>query len=262
MTKIQSISKKLGLALFLLLAFLLQVFASVNKVADSLVIAGNNYYLIKDYEGAGRCYQQVVDMGFEAPELFFNLGNAYYKKDQLAEAILFYEKALILSPTDEDIRQNLSMANARIVDKIESIPEFFLKRWFRNLGGLLSPDHWAWLSFVLFCLALIAFLLYVTSHRTGQKKFAFSTGVFLVLFSVAGILIMQNRTHDIHKNHGAIIMVNSLNVKSSPDEESMNAFVLHSGTRVVIVDSVQQWREVKITDGNKGWVPRDAIREI
>jgi tetratricopeptide (TPR) repeat protein len=262
MRKIQFLSKILALAFFLLPVFLSQAVANTNKVADSLVLAGNNYYLIKDYSNAIRCYQQVVDMGFEAPALFYNLGNAYYKQDMLAEAILYYEKALLLSPADEDIQQNLSLANTRIVDKIDSIPVFFLKRWFHGLGGILSPDQWAWLSFGLFCLALVAFLLYVMSQRTAKKKLAFSAGVFLVMMSLLGIVMMQNRVHAIKDGKGAIIMETSLDVKSSPDVESVNAFVLHAGTRVVIVDSVQHWIEVKIADGSKGWVSRDAISEI
>ena len=262
MTKIQSMSRIPALAFFLLPVFLSQALANNSKVADSLVLAANNYYLIKDYTNAVRCYKQVVDMGFEAPALFYNLGNAYYKQDKLAEAILFYEKALLHSPADEDIQQNLSLANTRIVDKIDNIPAFFLKRWFHGLGGILSPDQWAWLSFVLFCFALIGFLLYVVSQRTAQKKFAFSAGVFLVMISLLGIVMMQSRVHAIQDGRGAIIMVTSLDVKSSPDVESVNAFVLHSGTRVVIVDSVQHWIEVKIADGSKGWVPRDAISEI
>jgi hypothetical protein len=175
---------------------------------------------------------------------------------------LYYEKARILDPGDEDIRQNLSIANSRIVDKIENIPSFFLKRWISALAGFFSPDQWALLCLLLFSLSLGALFIYIVSRKTGIKKLGFTTGILLLAFSLTGILLMRNRKYVIQHSRGAIIMTPVVNVKSSPDQQGTNVFVLHEGTRVTMMDSVQQWKEVKIPDGNKGWVPDSVLAGI
>jgi tetratricopeptide (TPR) repeat protein len=264
-----TIRKKMGMKLFLIL-FAVAVMlinqqtarAAGDQTADSLMSAGNNHYLNRQFTEAVECYQKLIEQGYEAGELYYNLANAYYKQNSLAEAIRYYEKALLLNPGDEDIRQNLSMANARITDKIEDIPVFFLKRWFTSLSGIFSPDQWAVLSLVLFVVALVAFALYIISNRIGIKKTGFTLGVILALLSISGIIFMQGRKKTILQSNAAIILAPSQNVKSSPDEQSVNVFVLHEGTKVMVLDSVQNWKEIKIGNGNKGWVPGEVLGEI
>ena len=236
--------------------------AEVPARADSLVVAGNQYYMDREYEKAIDCYTRVVEMGYSASSLYFNLGNAWYKQGNFPKAILYYEKARLLDPVDEDIRQNLAIANSRIVDKIENIPEFFLKRWISGLAVLLSPDQWALISLLVFALSLSAFFLYMFTNSYGLKKFGFTIGVILVALSLTGILFMNKRKQLIRHSHGAIIIAPVVNVKSSPDEQGTSVFVLHEGTRVVLMDSVQQWKEVKIPDGNKGWIQDRDLAKI
>jgi tetratricopeptide (TPR) repeat protein len=240
----------------------LTVSASSTAKADSIVSAGNAYYMNHDYNMAATCYKQVVDMGFVAADLYYNLGNAYYKQNRMAEAILYYEKALLLTPGNDDIRQNLAMANARIVDKINDIPDLFLKRWINSLGGSLLPDQWAVASLALFVIALVAFLVYRFSESLRTRKLGFTTGIILILLSTACFLFMQSRDQAIRNSHKAIIMAPSVNVKSSPDVQSTNVFVLHEGTRVVLTDSVKDWKEIRIGDGNKGWVLGEVLGGI
>jgi tetratricopeptide (TPR) repeat protein len=236
--------------------------AEVPARADSLVIAGNKHYMDREYENAIDCYTRVVEMGYSASSLYFNLGNAWYKMNNFPKAILYYEKARLLDPVDEDIRQNLTIANSRIVDKIENMPEFFLKRWFSGLAVLLSPDQWALISLLLFVLSLSAFFLYIFTNGYGLKKFGFTAGVILVILSFTGIFFMQKRKQLIRHSHGAIVIAPVVNVKSSPDEQGTSVFVLHEGTRVVLMDSVLQWKEVKIPDGNKGWIQERDLAKI
>jgi tetratricopeptide (TPR) repeat protein len=236
--------------------------AEVPARADSLVIAGNKHYMDRDYEQAIDCYTRVVNMGYSAPSLYFNLGNAWFKQSNFPKAILYYEKARLLDPVDEDIRQNLAIANSRIVDKIESIPEFFLKRWISGIAVFLAPDQWALVSLLIFVFALAAFFLYMFTNGYGLKKFGFTAGVILVALSLTGILFMNKRKQIIRHNHGAIVIAPVVNVKSSPDEQGTSVFVLHEGTRVDIMDSVLQWKEVKIPDGNKGWIEDRDLSEI
>jgi tetratricopeptide (TPR) repeat protein len=233
---------------------LVSIGAEIPARADSLVLEGNRHYMSREYDRAVDCYTRVINMGYSASSLYFNLGNAFFKQNNFPKAILYYEKARILDPMDEDILQNLAIANSRIVDKIENIPEFFLKRWFKGMSVFLSPDQWALASLVIFTLSLAAFFIYLFTNSYGLKKFGFIAGVVLVALSFTGILFMHNRKQLILHGNGAIIMAPVVNVKSSPDEQGTSVFVLHEGTRVVLLDSVQQWKEVKIPDGNKGWI--------
>ncbi len=236
--------------------------AEVPARADSLVEAGNRHYMAKDYEKAIECYTGVINMGFSAPSLYFNLGNAFYKQNNFPKAILYYEKARLLDPADEDILQNLAMANSRIVDKINSMPDFFLKRWINGLAVQLTPDQWALISLLVFAFSLSAFYLFMFSNGYTIKKVGFTTGVILIALSLTGIFFMHKRKQLIRHSQGAIVIAPVVNVKSSPDEQGTSVFVLHEGTRVVLLDSVLQWKEVKIPDGNKGWIQDRDLAKI
>ena len=236
--------------------------ATNSALADSLVAAGNKHYMNREFGLAATCYSRVIELGYESSSLLYNLGNACYKQDNMPRAILYYEKARLLDPGDEDIRQNLAIANSRIVDKIDNIPSFFLRRWINGVAGGLSPDQWALLSLILFALSLCALFIYIGSRKYTMKKIGFTTGILLFLFSITSLLLTQNRKQVIRHSRGAIVMTQVVNVKSSPDEQGTSVFALHEGTRVLMVDSVQQWKEVKIPDGNKGWVPDSVLAGI
>jgi tetratricopeptide (TPR) repeat protein len=256
-------NKRLLLVYVLISIVLIQTMEAQNSsFADSLIASGNQHYMNREYNKAVDSYMRVIGMRYEAAPLFYNLGNAYYKQNNLPRAILYYEKARLLAPWDEDIRQNLAIANSRIVDKIDSIPEFFLRRWINGLAGSLAPDQWAMVSIILFALSLGALYLYIAGSRYGIKKLGFTMAVFLLIFSLTSFMFMRNRKQSIRYSQGAIVMVPVVSVKSSPDEQGTNVFLLHEGTRVVTVDSVQQWKEVRISDGNKGWVPDSVLAGI
>lgn len=238
-------------------------YAEVTEVnVDTLTAEGNRHYMSRNYNLAVKCYAEVIRRGYASVDVYYNLGNANYKLGNNADAILFYEKALLLKPNDEDIKQNLALVNARIIDKIETIPDFFVKRWIRFFQGLLNPDGWATLSLVIFIIALSSFAFYAMSNRSSLKKAGFTLGVILMLFCLAGLLFMYKRMQQIAEHDSAIIMIPSVNARSSPDEQSTNVFVLHEGTKVALTDSVQRWKEIRIANGNKGWVPEEALEEI
>jgi tetratricopeptide (TPR) repeat protein len=261
---VKLLEKKLvSTVLVLLAACMVQVVkADPQHEADSLIASGNRLYMDRQYDKAIDCYKQVISMGYEASSLYYNLGNAYYKQNDLPKAILYYEKARLLAPWDEDILQNLAIANTRIVDKIESIPEFFLRRWLNSLSGSLTPDHWALAALILFALSLASLYLYLAGHRYGIRKLGFTSAIVLFALSMACLMFMRSRKQAVKYSQGAVVMVPVVSVKSSPDEQGTNVFSLHEGTRVVMVDSVQQWKEVKIPDGNRGWVPDSVLAGI
>lgn len=247
---------------------ILLLFASFLNVGaatpvDSLISEANRHYANLEFDQAASLYQSVVDAGYESAGLYYNLGNAYYKMNQLAQAILFYEKALELSPYDEDIRDNLEIANMLIVDQVENIPVFFLKRWWRFAVNLFSPNRWAMISLSLFVLALLFFLLHAWGVKTfSRKRYLLTVGVIALLISILLYVFSISRKQDIIQNNHAIVMDLSVAVKSSPDELGTSVFMLHEGTRVKILDSLENWREIKIANGNKGWILKNSIGTI
>lgn len=232
------------------------------QAADSLLSAGNRLYQDRDYAAAAACYERIIANGYASAELYYNLGNAWYKQDQMANAIRFYEKALLLKPGNEDIRQNLALANTRIIDKIDAIPVFFLRRWMNALVNLFAPNQWAIFNLTLFILALACLLWSILSSRYPVKRTTLTLGVLMLVITLAGMLSMRSRAQRILNSGSAIIMVSSVNAMSSPDEQSTSMFVLHEGAKVMLTDSVQNWTEIRIANGNKGWVRGEVLGEI
>jgi len=268
--KINTIRRMKRYLLLLLFSFAIQHYISLSAAyaagssvqPDSLISEGDRHYMNREYESAAACYKQVISLGYISAELYYNLGNAFYKQDSLSRAILYYEKALLLKPWDEDIVQNLTLANAHIIDKIDTIPDFFLHRWMKNFQLFFLPNQWAVISLVLFVLALAGFLWAVIGIRYSFKRTGLSLGVIFLVLSIFGMISMRNRSNKLLSSGSAVVMHPSVNAKSSPDELSTNMFVLHEGTKVILIDSVQNWKEIRIPDGNKGWVPDVVLEEI
>ncbi len=233
-----------------------------SEITDSLFILGNTSYANRQYDKAIHYYSRVIDLGFESPSLYYNLGNACYKQKLFAYAILYYEKALLLKPGDNDIQQNLALANAHIVDKISVVPDFFLKRWIAAIRDMLGPNQWAHLAIILLVITLSGFGIYKVSHTLILKKAGFISGIICLLLTVISTLFMYSRIHNIRDHESAIIMMHNVNARSSPDTQSTNVFVLHEGTKVMVTDSIKDWKEIRISNGIKGWIPAEAISRI
>jgi tetratricopeptide (TPR) repeat protein len=251
---------RIGIIALLFLPF----FSFINGMdrADSLFALANKYYQDNAFGQAIEIYQQIIETGVQTPEVLYNLGNAYYKDKNLGHAILYYEKAKLLDPNDDDINQNLAIANARIVDKIDVIPDFFIKRWIIKLVNLLPSNTWAILSLVFFTVMLALFLLYFFSGSRLLKRIGFYLAVALLLLTVLAFWCSFKRAETISGSTAAVIVEPSVAIKSSPDAEGNNVFMLHEGTRVMVIDSIENWINIKLTDGNKGWVERNATDPI
>ncbi|MFO7658432.1 MAG: tetratricopeptide repeat protein [Bacteroidales bacterium] len=245
-----------GLVLF----FLLNPVVAFDT--NSMLQTGNTHYVNNDFRRAADTWQQVADSGFVAPELFFNLGNAYYKMNNYAVAILNYERALLLDPGNKDARYNLEIANAHVVDKIEPIPHFFFKRWAENMVKATTSNNWAVLSIVAFILFIILLMAYLFTRKAAIKKLTFYLALFFMLFSVASFVSAARRKKMMVERNYAIIIAPSVTVKSSPNEYGTNLFILHEGTKVETADHIGDWFEIKISNGNKGWVPAASFERI
>ncbi|NPA36255.1 MAG: SH3 domain-containing protein [Chlorobi bacterium] len=242
----------------LLYLFLMPLYAQ----EDQRFIKANQLYTDGKYEEAAQAYEDILKTGVESPELYYNLGNAYYKSGLLPQAILNYERAKLLAPQDKDIEYNLELARSQTIDKIDKVGEFFLKTWIRALRNKADSDTWAYMS-IGFFLGLIGMLfLFYFSRTPALKKAGFFSGIlFLFLFIVSFSFAHLQKQKLVNRNY-AIIFAPTVNVKSSPDSGGTELFVLHEGTKVKILDKVGEWRQIEISDGNRGWINVSTIEVI
>ncbi|MFU8842736.1 MAG: tetratricopeptide repeat protein [Bacteroidales bacterium] len=229
---------------------------------DTLFFKANAAYANEYYEDAIHYYNKIIDAGFESPTLYFNLGNAYFKSQDMPSAILYYEKALKFSPNDEDIRFNLQTANTRIVDKIETVPELFIYAWWRSFYNMMPVDNWAILSVTGFIIFIVLFLFYLLSRYILIRKLAFFTGLFVLLMTIVSFSFAARKYYNFHHHKTAIVFTPTITVKSSPNPNSVDLFVIHEGSKVVIRDMVGEWYEIRIANGSVGWLPASSLRKI
>lgn len=230
--------------------------------ADSLFTLANKFYTEGKYTEAITNYEAIVASGKVSAELYYNLGNAYFKLNDIAHAILYFERAYLLNPSDDDISFNLDLARAYTTDKIEAIPDFFVVEWFMSISNIFSSNAWAFLANSFFVLALILLIIYQFSGKYLIKKNAFITSwITLLLFMVSLSFSISQKNRIINSKH-AIITTSAISVKSSPSDTSNDLFILHAGTKIETLRNVGEWYEIRIADGNKGWLPKSAFERI
>ncbi len=252
-------SMQLGLATVVL--FLLAAFPAKAQV-DSLFHKANIYYKNTDYEKAANYYKQIMEQGQVSAALYYNMGNTFFKMNRLAPAILYYEKAKVLAPNDEDIQYNLDLANGMITDNIEPLPQFFLTRWYHNIIKSFHSDTWALISLILFIVLLISVAVFLYSSHLIWKKGGFWIAVFTFLLFTFALTSSFKQKHRLEAKDKAIVFSESVTVKSSPGAAGTELFVLHEGTKVTLLSEDGEWREIKLRDGSKGWLKANAVEII
>jgi tetratricopeptide (TPR) repeat protein len=221
---------------------------------DTLIKSANSDYKQSKFDEAIKKYLNVVSSGYVSAELYFNIGNAYFKRHDFKSAILYYERAKLLNPADKDIDFNLDLTRNFTVDKIETMPEVFFISWIKWVRNLMSVNNWTIVGAITFLLTLISFLWYLLSGKVNLKKIGFWIGVVSFIISIASISMSYQLKYLQEAKNTAIIFTPSVTLKSSPDDSGTNLFILHEGTKVEILDKVGDWRWVKIADGNRGWI--------
>ena len=223
---------------------------------------GASLYSSGKYKEALDEWLSIYKAGARSSSLDFNIANAYFKTSNIPGSILYYERALLLKPADEDIRYNFQIAKTLVVDKFIEIPELFFIRWYNFLSLMLSTNLWAKISLVTFLLFLCALSLYIYSSRYRYKVLGFWLCILFLLLSSFSVSFSLRNRNLIYKNPKAIIFSPLVNGKSSPDNSGTDLFVLHEGTRVTVEDAVGEWYEIRLSDGNKGWVPANSLEKI
>lgn len=223
---------------------------------------GNALYRKGMYQQALEAYQSVLNSGKESADLYFNMGNCYYKLNKVAPAIYNYEKALVLSPGDEEIQNNLVFAHKMTIDEIKVVPKVGFAKIIRDFTSAFHYNTWAWITVALSLLFLLFFVGYYFSQYALSKRIFF-IGMFVLVFLIllSFLAAITERSHFVSEQP-AIVFAEMVTVKSEPRSASADAFVLHEGAKVFLHDAVDQWVRIELTDGSEGWIDRTAVKAV
>ena len=228
---------------------------------ESLFEKGNEAYKAGAYDSAKACYAEIQNNGYASAALFFNMGNTFFKNGNIPAAILYYERAALLDPTDKDIRYNLEVANTYVPDKIDAVEPVFIDAWLESTSSILSPNGWVYLFWTMLVLLCISTLTFFIARQKTLRQIAFLCGVALLLTN-AVVLWMAIKSKQIYEKPYAIVFTPSVNVKSEPALNATVQFVIHEGLKVEVVGEDDNWYRIALADGNTGWVPAQSIEPV
>jgi tetratricopeptide (TPR) repeat protein len=233
-----------------------------SEVVEHSKAGADSAYIKGDYQQAIQIYEELLCNG-EAAEVYYNLGNSYYKAGDIAKAILNYERALLLQPGNADVRANLELARAKTVDKVEPTPEIFFVAWGKALVNTMSSNQWAYVSIVAFILLMASIVAFVMAKSVALKKTGFFGGIVMLVVVILANLFASQQKSRLQNRNSAIVITPSVSVRSTPSESGTALFVLHEGHKVEINDSsMRSWKEIRLEDGKVGWVPDASIEVI
>lgn len=245
--------------ILLLLVSFAPLYANDN---GELWLKANDAYSMGQYATALSEYRKIEESGYESYKLYYNMGNAYYKTDNIGKAILYYEKALKLNPAGVDAKNNLQIAKLQTLDKIDVLPEFILTTWVKKIRNMISSNGWAYMAVGLFAVVCIFLLMFKFAPGTGGRKLSFVLACVMFLFFVFALLFAFNLRANAAADDSAVVMVPVSNVKSAPNSTGNNLFILHEGTKVEILEEAGKWCRVEISDGRQGWLEIKDVEVI
>lgn len=220
-------------------------------------------YIGNDFAAAVELYESILKNEGESPDIYYNLGNSYYKMNNIAKAVLNYERALLMNPGNGDIRFNLELARSKTVDKVTPSSEMFFVSWTQSLMNTMSEKAWARTGIIMFILTILTLSLFIFGKRVILKKIGFIAAICFFLITILANVFASEQKTELVNHDNAIIMVPSVTVKSTPNQSGTDLFILHEGRKVMIKDNtMKEWKEIKLEDGNVGWVPTSVIEII
>ena len=241
--------------------------AQASTFADNAVVytkaMADSAYAEADYATAIHIYEQLVAAHGESAAVYYNLGGAYYKMDEIARAILNYERALLMDPSNADVKFNLELARSKAVDKNALMNELFFVRWYRGFAAIMSADGWSKVAILCFIILISCLTLFIFSKKHKTKKIIFTFALLSLLCTTLANVIASGQTAKLVHRESAIIMEPSVTVRSTPSANGTELFILHEGKKVKVKDdSMKAWKEIELEDGNIGWLPAEAIERI
>jgi len=246
--------------------FIIALFLLVNIVItgqeEQLMNEANQLYQNKQFEDAITKYNSILETEYESVALYYNLGNSYYRSAQIGFAILNYERGLKLDPSNEDLLYNLSIVQARAVDKIKEVPKLFIVEWWELLISALSTTMWQIVVILFYLLLLGSITLYfVTKSGTTQRFTIFSSLIGLTGAIFFSIILFSHVQRETSADYG-VLTTNTISAKQSPNESSNDLFVIHEGLKVAVHEVFGEWYKIKLSDGKVGWLPKKSLEII
>ena len=232
---------------------------SQNKL---LFEQGKSLYKVEKYQEAITSWMKILDHEKHSSELYFNLGNAHYKLNNIGPSIYYFEKALLLSPNDRDIKNNLSFAENAQVDAIDPLPKTIFYKWYHSISDLLTFDGWAYTSVFMVIVFVVCFLVYYFSYSEIIKRFFFVSSTISIFFLGMSLSMAFSTYEDAINNNPAIIFAESTDVREAPNLRSEISFMLHEGTKVQILERDVDWGLIEIANGKEGWIPLTDLKEL
>ncbi|MBP9120289.1 MAG: tetratricopeptide repeat protein [Ignavibacterium sp.] len=246
---------------YLINIFYLLIFLSSLAKADSnsIMQTANEYYKNNRYQLAIEEYNKLLLDGFAGTSLYYNLGNAHYRLGKVGYAILYYEKALKLSPNDEEVKHNLALAKLNLKDKVDTLPPFFIFNLWEGILAAFSVTGWTIIVYIIFILVLIVFVVYFFSRSVTEQRISFFTGIGLTVILLLTISLLIVKMNKEFNTKDGVIIETSVIVKSSPDYSSKDSFQIHEGLKVRIEDNVDDWVKIRLDDGKIGWITEKSL---
>jgi tetratricopeptide (TPR) repeat protein len=246
------------------LAFVLALVSLTLGVAQNQAFfeQGKERYRDGQYQEAINAWMQILDDGQHSSEVYYNLGNAHYKLNNIGPSIYYYEKALQLAPNDSDIKNNLAFAENARIDAIEPLPQSVFSRWYQNISGIMTFNGWAIATVIMTFLFALLFLLYWFSASSGRKRLFFTSSLVSVIIAIVAISMAYTVYGDTTSDTPAIVFAEETEIKSEPNLGSPTSFLLHEGTKVQILESEGNWIRISLVDGKDGWMPVSDVKRL
>ncbi len=246
------------------IVFLLLIIASYTSAqnVDSLFVSANGLYKNGKFKEAIEQYKAIESKGLVSSELYYNLGNSYYKLNKVGPSIYFYEKALKLDPLNKDVSTNLVFAKRLALDNIEALPKTIFQKFNKNYLQKLSYNQWAVLIVVLSVLASLFFLMFYFVEASLKKRIYFIASIFSFLLLLGSFFITENQYNLSKNKKEAIVFASKTSIKNAPTLNAEEIFTLHEGAKVIVLDAIDDWKKIKIADGKLGWIIASEIKEI
>ena len=246
--------KQLLTIIVMLIAFL------GNAQNEALFNRATETYNNGDYQKAIDFYSEILDNGEHSAELYFNLGNAYYKLNQIAPSIYNYERALLLSPNDKEIKNNLIYARNMTLDTIEVMPETGLSKIYNAITGIMTFDQWSYTAVLFMFLFVLLYIAFYYFKYATKKRIAFIGSIVSLFISVMAVVFAFVQYNDFTADQPAIVFDSEVQIMAEPNKRSEPIFILHEGTKVNVLDELNEWKKIKIVDGKSGWVTSESIK--
>jgi tetratricopeptide (TPR) repeat protein len=220
---------------------------------------GNESYREGQFQQAIEQYQKIVDVGFESGRLYYNLGNCYYKLDEIGYAILYYEKAKKFLPNDSEVSLNLELARLKVIDRVEMPSRFFLFEWWDKIKYFYSIPQLTRLTLILYILTAVIFVFFLFLKKDRIRKVFFSVFLIFLIFTLFSGYVLFSNIYKENTNQYAILLPKSVNVLSAPEENSTDVFILHEGVKIKLEDEIEDWVKIVLPDSKSGWIRKDHI---